>query len=200
MIETRIINLDIEIILHRYDPSNRRSRYFSLLMEENQKLNLVSRETSPDDLERLTAESLFPLTMLGGSFDSYLDIGSGGGMPALPIMLSGAVSGEICLIERTQKKAAALRRLLYGLELEADIIAGTFEETKFSDKFGLITMRLVKLTKPILKHVIAALKPEGKFVYYGIPAFDCGQLTAVSYSYSGTNADSVKTFTILQKN
>jgi 16S rRNA G527 N7-methylase RsmG len=103
------------------------------------------------------------------------------------------------LIERTQKKAAALTRLLYGLELEADIIAGTFEETKFTDKFGLITMRLVKLTKPILKHVIAALKSEGKFVYYGSPTFDCDWLKAVSYSYSGANADSGKTFTILQR-
>jgi len=200
MIERRIINLDIEVILHRYDPSNRRSRYFSLIMKENQRLNLVSRETSHDDLKRLAAESLLPLTMLGSGFDNYLDIGSGGGMPALPIMLSGSVSGEVCLVERTQKKAAALRRLLYGLELEADIIARTFEETEFSDNFDLITMRLVKLTKPVLDHVIAALKPDGQFAYYGVPSFGCDGLSAVSYSYSGANADSDKSFTILQKN
>jgi len=67
-------------------------------------------------------------------------------MPVLPIMLSGSVSGEVCLIERTQKKAAALRRILYGLELEADIIVKPLEETEFLDSFSLITMRLVKLT------------------------------------------------------
>ena len=200
MIETRTINLDIEAILHQYDPSNRLSRYFSLLMNENERLNLVSRETSHDDLERLAAESLFPLTMLGRGFDNYLDIGSGGGMPALPIMLSGSVSGEVCLIERTQKKAAALRRMLYGLDLTANIIAKPYEETEFSTDFSLITIRLVKLTKPVLDHVIAALKPDGKFVYYGIPSFGCDGLTAVSYSYSGTNADFGKTFTILQNN
>ena len=56
--------LDIPEILNRFDPSNRRQAYFDLLLKENRRVNLVSRETSHDHLVRLTAESLLPLSLI----------------------------------------------------------------------------------------------------------------------------------------
>src|SRR5512140_2142193 len=106
------VALDTAATLTRHSNRNLIDRYYLELMKENAKVNLVSRETSREDFDRLFAESLLPLDIISsGKFTGYLDIGSGGGIPAIPLLISGRVSGSIVLVERTQKKAAALSNL-----------------------------------------------------------------------------------------
>lgn len=194
------IELNIPEILRRFDPDGRRTTYFDLLLSENRRVNLVSRETSTDDLTRLTAESLLPLSLLPAPSHSYLDIGSGGGLPAVPVLLSGRVQGTACLIERTQKKASALQRILLALDLRATVLADTFEQARIQTAFDLVTMRLVKLNRTLLNRVIDLLEPHGHFVYWGIPDFDCPQLPHVSYSYAATNDRSTGHLALFTKN
>ena len=83
------IQLNIENLLEKYDQENKLELYFSVLKEENKKLNLVSRETIESKLLQLAAESLLPFEYIKQkSFDNYIDIGSGGGMPSFPIILT----------------------------------------------------------------------------------------------------------------
>lgn len=165
-----------EIIAH-FDKENLLPAYFSLLLKENKKINLVSRETtnggfinsdgSPQNLMELAAESLLPLTKVEIINNArYLDIGSGGGFPSIPIILTQNFINTT-LIERTQKKAAALRRMLLALKKRADIYPVSFEDFKGEqNSFDLITLRLVKLTKPILSQILSLLSPKGTFIYY----------------------------------
>ncbi|HVP06296.1 MAG TPA: hypothetical protein VMS71_00535, partial [Candidatus Acidoferrum sp.] len=60
MIATPDFTLDVAGIRAKYDPTKRLDLYYSLLMEENKRVNLVSRETSREDFDRMVAESLLP--------------------------------------------------------------------------------------------------------------------------------------------
>ena len=193
------IQVDPTDILKRFDPENRIETYVDLLLEENRKINLVSRETSRDDLRRLTVESLVPLTLLELPVGRYLDIGSGGGLPSIPILLAGAVSGESLLVERTQKKAAVLRRILLELGLFAEVTPSNYEETRSRGKFDLATIRLVKPTKPLLRKIHSELNEDGVVVYYssGITPDRIFDSETVTFSFPQSTQD--KRLTILRR-
>ncbi len=197
-----VISWNLPEFLEACDPEKRLTLYYKLLAKENQRVNLVSRETLPPlpadsgtpgsfvGVEKLSAESLAPVhTLKQRSFRQYLDIGSGGGFPALPLMLTCDMQFST-LIERTQKKAAALRRMLVNLDLRAEIMEDTFENLTFaSGKYDLVTLRLVKLTDMMFTRIIDLLAPQGVFIYYANPSFvpDTADIKhhTVRYSFDG---------------
>ncbi len=189
--ESPPINLSSANLFGKYDPDEKLEPFFDLLTEENRRVNLVSRETKRDDLRRLAAESLAPLDWIGEKrYRSYLDIGSGGGFPSIPIM-TAAVAGvieieQVRLIERTQKRAAALGRIILGLNLQAEIVAEDFPGKDTSLKFDLVTLRYVKLTPKLLTAIFKSLHRSGLFIYYSQPEFalDRHQFAAVNQSFT----------------
>ncbi len=106
--EPVVEKVDPHAILRKYDPQSRLGLYFRWLTKENDRINLVSRETIADGLERLAFESLVPLEKIDRShIRNYLDIGSGGGIPAIPLLLAATSKGQCChatLVERVQNK------------------------------------------------------------------------------------------------
>ena len=158
-------------VVSRLASSDSLDRYFELLMAENAKVNLVSRETERTDLVRLAAESILPLTVLPDTFSAYLDIGSGGGFPSVPLLLSGRIAGPAVLFERTGKKASALTSLITGLNLPARVESVNFEDRTLTERLDLITLRYVKLTPHLLDRITRYLAADGRFVYYSTPAF-----------------------------
>jgi 16S rRNA G527 N7-methylase RsmG len=203
-------------LLQRYDPENRLKRYFELLLKENKRLNLVSRETGVTcetgdacftnkecvgGLERLAAQSLLPLEVIDiPQAATYLDIGSGGGFPAVPIIMTQSIH-QATLVERTQKKAAALRRILIGLDMKADIISSNFEETAFDTTFNFITLRQVKLTPRLLRKILSVLAVDGVFVYYSRPDFEIKNagVELTTYCYTTDSTDPGIRFTTVRK-
>ena len=193
------IQVDPADILKRFDPLTRLETYFDFLLEENRKINLVSRETLREDLRRLAAESLVPLTLLELPVGRYLDIGSGGGLPSIPILLAGAVSGESRLVERTQKKAAALRRILLELDISAEVLPSNYEETRPSGRFDLVTIRLVKPTKPVLRKIHSELNDGGTVIYYSSGITPDRIFASETVSFSFPQSVQEKRLTILRR-
>lgn len=205
--EAAPIDFSVSDILRRSGCAAEFELYFRLILAENTKINLVSRETNHADLERLTAESLIPLEVGGFvSVTSYLDIGSGAGFPAVPILLarSSREQGPVraVLVERTAKKVAALRRIVHALGVRAEIISKTLEECSFEAEFDLVTLRYVKLTPALLKYALSALGRQGLFVYYSQPDFDPRSATchAETVRFTLDKAAPVKSFTVFRKN
>ncbi|MDD3732329.1 MAG: class I SAM-dependent methyltransferase [candidate division Zixibacteria bacterium] len=197
------IRYDIERVLKVYDPDKRLDEYFLLLMEENEKVNLVSRETSPSDLKRLAAESLLPCEIIERVHpdfiaDRYLDIGSGGGLPAVPLLLAHKVTAA-ALVERTVKKAVALERIVKKLQLHARVVAKNFEEAVFDKTFNLITLRYIKLTDALLKKIFINLSLGGFFVYYAPTELETYKNLSRTFQYSSTEDAVVKSLTLYQK-
>lgn len=145
--------------------------YAEELLAQNQRVNLVSRETSADQLLQLIAESVVPLEIISvESIRSYLDVGSGGGLPAIPIKLSPVLErldpARCLLVERRQKKAAALRRICLGLGIRTEIAAESLEQVPGDTTYDLITMRAVALSRDLLSQITGRLSKTGQFVYF----------------------------------
>jgi 16S rRNA (guanine(527)-N(7))-methyltransferase RsmG len=197
--ETSVLTLEPSSIISKYDPSHRIDQYFDLLMAENQKVNLVSRETSRVEFDRMVAESLLPFEVLEAPHNSYLDIGSGGGLPAVPILLTQKVSGNICLLERTQKKASALQRISSALQINATVLARTFEEFRTNLRFDLVTLRYVKLSKPLLLRILEVIADDGLFLYYSSPTFSTKEFDTRVYSFTNPQDGAVKRFSVFRR-
>jgi 16S rRNA (guanine527-N7)-methyltransferase len=205
------ITYDPVELLKRFDPQNKLERYYQVLLQENEKINLVSRETGGarfmnkdifTGLKKLAAQSLLPFEKTNiAEIDNYLDIGSGGGFPAIPILLTRKINQTCLLVERRKKKAGALRRILLALDIKATIIDRSFEETSFEPVFDLITLRLVKLTPQLFNRIFFLLRPGGYFVYYAAPDFDLTGKSAdgVTYHHSISFGEATGRFTIFRK-
>lgn len=166
-----ILTFTSDELIKRHDPLGRLTNYLMFLGAENQRINLVSRETGRRGLMRLMAESLLPLEVIDGStVSSYLDIGSGGGLPAVPLILSGrlglAPGSRPVLCERRQKKAAALRRICLNLGLKVSIIPEAIDQASLDETFDLITLRAVKLSAEFLEVIKPRLSKRGTLIYW----------------------------------
>ncbi len=195
------IHLDIGKLLEKYD-HNKIEAYYTSLKSENEKLNLVSRETIESKLPQLVAESLLPFEQIEKkSYLNYLDIGSGGGLPSIPIMLTHNIENSI-LTERIGKKADSLVRMKESLSLEnLTVFSKQVEECKFEKQFDLITMRLVKLNNRLLIKISKILSKDGLFIYYHKPEFEVSDksLSVVTYSYSSGPNSVDKYFSLISK-
>ncbi|MEE8577806.1 MAG: RsmG family class I SAM-dependent methyltransferase [candidate division Zixibacteria bacterium] len=194
---------DAGALLQRYDPDSRLDSYYDALMVENEKVNLVSRETNRESFDRMVVECLLPLDSLCDTstsklplFENYLDIGSGGGLPLVPLLLSKVIR-HATAVERTIKKATALGNILNRLKLNARVISRTFEETKLATQFELVTMRYIKLTPALLSLIMKSLSEEGKFIYYSEPDFKPSDAHVVTHQFSHLSGSPVKHFSII---
>ena len=111
-------------------------------------------------LDSLSVSAAIPAGMLRGA--SVLDVGSGAGMPGVPLAI--AWSGlSVTLLEATGKKAAFLRRLVDNLCLPSvDVLTGRAEtlahDVRLRERFDVVVSRavaklpvLVELTLPFCR-------------------------------------------------
>lgn len=139
--------------------------YFHLLLKENKQFNLISAQ---QDLTTQVAvhllDSLTPLLYLEWpQTQSLLDIGSGGGLPALPLSLVFP-GWSVTLVEATRKKTIFLAKVKAALNLERVTIINQFlnpgqnQENKFYD---LVMARAVSDLGTLVTLAGPRLKPDG---------------------------------------
>lgn len=96
--------------------------FCALLLKWNAVQNLVSRETEPDVWHRHILDSLQVLPLVRPGDRWVLDLGSGGGLPAIPLAIALKGTGRrVTLVEPVGKKAAFLRTAIRELKLEAEV-------------------------------------------------------------------------------
>lgn len=92
------------------------SRYLDLLLAANQTMNLT-RITERAEAERLhVADALTLLPFLPKGVHRLADVGSGGGVPGIPLAIARP-DATVLLIESTRKKAVFLRQAIAELGL-----------------------------------------------------------------------------------
>lgn len=181
--------------------------YWDVISSVNKKVNLVSRETTRITFTRLVHESILPLTVLDQNFPGYIDIGSGGGLPAIPLLMTGRVRQPSDLYERIGKKAEALTQIIKELDLFAHVKPENFGEHPVGDPVSLITMRLVAPEPKLIRQIVLALDQHGVFIYYGlktlppVPGFKLTRylLPAAESLESSIPAPEPRGFTILSR-
>lgn len=118
---------------------------FCALLEKWQRVqNLVSRETLRDVWKRHIADSLQVLALLRPSDSAFLDLGSGGGFPAIPLAI--ALKGRACrfvLVEPNGRKASFLRAVARELGLAVTVEARRSDQIdpRETGPFDVITSR-----------------------------------------------------------
>lgn len=96
----------------------RMRRYCELLLQWNRKVsNLISRNDEHRLVGRHVLESLAPAAWLGDNpRGEWMDLGSGGGLPAVPLILAG-IGEQWTLVESRRTKCLFLRRVIQEMKL-----------------------------------------------------------------------------------
>lgn len=103
--------------------------YAVLLKKWQAVQNLVSRETLGAVWERHFADSLQVLPLLTVGDREFMDLGSGGGFPALPLAIaSKGLDRHFVLVEPTARKVSFLRTVARELDLNVTVIGRRSDE------------------------------------------------------------------------
>lgn len=139
--------------------AGRLARYGMLLLEANRRVNLSGAE-SP---EALLPHLIDALTLVPYVRGPLIDIGSGGGLPAIPLAL--ALDVPVTLIESVGKKAAFLRGAAEALDVQAQVIARRAEEAAHEpdlrERFLTGTARAVSTAPTVIELVMPFLAIGG---------------------------------------
>lgn len=103
--------------------------YVELLLRWQQTTNLISPSTIPQLWTRHIADSLQLIELAPGA-KTWVDLGSGGGFPAIPIacVLAGKPGAMVHLVESNGKKAAFLREVIRATGVPTQVHAERIEK------------------------------------------------------------------------
>lgn len=142
-------------------------RFFAFLSQENEKYNLTAVTDREEVYCKHFADSLLVVDKLKSG--TLLDVGSGGGMPAIPL----AVAREdisFTLLEATGKKCEFLKQAISLLGLKnAVVVNGRAEELakrEMREKFDTVTARAVARLNTLSEYCLPFVKVGGTFVAY----------------------------------
>lgn len=141
-------------------------KYLNLLFQWNKGVRLTAFADRAEATAHGVAPSLEALPHLPEAGE-VLDIGSGGGFPALPLALARPALHITCC-EPAKRKAAFLR--FAGRELAPNLsVAEAMAEEFLRGKpaaFDAVTVRGVRLKRPLLRLLKGALLPGGALVVW----------------------------------
>jgi 16S rRNA (guanine527-N7)-methyltransferase len=146
--------------------------YFRLLTAWNAKMNLTGldlKEQAPAAIDRLLIEPLVAAKHATAPVTRMIDIGSGGGSPAIPLALS--LSAHLMLVEAKTRKSVFLREALRALELsDAEVVTSRFEELlsrpSLHEAHDLLTLRAVRVEGSVLMNLQAFVRPGGELFLF----------------------------------
>jgi 16S rRNA (guanine527-N7)-methyltransferase len=142
--------------------------YFDLLSRWNAKINLTALTDTDAAIDRLLLEPLAAASALTSQID-LLDLGSGGGSPAIPLAL--AVSARrLVMVESKGRKAAFLREAARSVELPAVVENTRFEslpaQGMYAGQIDAVSIRAVRPDLSTLTIAKTFLKPDGKVALF----------------------------------
>ena len=147
--------------------------YLELLARWNKKINLTSLplvEPADETFDRLLIEPLVAARYLPSPDCTVIDIGSGGGSPAIPLKLA-APAIALRMVESKTRKAAFLREAVRQLNLrQVEVETARFEELlarpSMHEAYAVATLRAVRVEARTLKIVQAFVKPSGRIFLF----------------------------------
>ncbi len=144
-------------------------RYLDLILEWRQHLNLTGIQTAERMVDVLLLESLdFLQCELFSGATRVLDLGTGAGIPGIPLAIS-APDVQMTLLDRSEKKIAFVRRVVNRLTLvncqpycgTAEAFKGTLEPAQ---RFDIVVSRGVGRVLHLLRLAAPLLCPGGKLL------------------------------------
>ena len=141
-------------------------QYIKIFIEENHKVNLISKNDEKLLWEKHICDSLF----LGKFFDKYgipstlLDIGTGGGFPSVPLAIKYPQI-NVNAIDSIGKKIRAVQTLKDKLNL-SNLIPICNRVENINEKFDVVCSRAVASLDKICKLALPKVNKGGYFVAF----------------------------------
>ena len=145
-------------------------KYMTFTLEENKKFNLTSLDSKDDFIIKNILDSLLIVKTIDFDISSkrFIDIGSGAGLPGIPLAIYYS-NTNFTLLEPTTKRANFLKQVISLLDLKnvsvinerAEILARSNFE-----KFDYATARAVANINILLELAMPLVKVGGLFIAY----------------------------------
>lgn len=151
---------------------SRLEAYFELLQKWNKKISLTALpvdEAAEEAIDRLIVEPLLAAKHLPSSA-AVIDIGSGGGSPAVPMKIF-CPGISMRMVESKTRKAAFLREVVRTLDLDKTFVeTSRFEELlarpNLHEASDVVTIRAVRTERKTLMALQAFLRPGGRIFLF----------------------------------
>lgn len=147
--------------------------YLELLARWNRTINLTALAVDPpgdEAIDRLVVESIVASRHVRADETRVLDVGSGGGSPAIPLKLA-VPRLHFVLVESRSRKAAFLREAARQLSLDhVSVENRRLEDVALSPAADVVTMRAVRADAALMASVTQLARPDGRLLMFASSA------------------------------
>ncbi len=144
------------------------NKYVEAFLNQNSKLNLISKNDEKFLWEKHIFDSLaieeFFTKFPNAKRETLLDIGTGGGFPAVPIAITYPEI-KVYALDSIRKKINAIAQLKEELNIQ-NLFPICERAENLTQKFNLITSRAVAPLKTITEYAMPLLEKNGYFIAY----------------------------------
>ncbi|HSQ60621.1 MAG TPA: RsmG family class I SAM-dependent methyltransferase [Acidobacteriota bacterium] len=155
--------------------------YALLLYERIPTLALIGKGDRASIYTRHILDSLNSLSQFQDAPEECLDIGSGGGLPGIPLAIAWP-SSRVLLLESRERKAAFLERAVrqLGLGRRVRVLCERLEEhvQKCGPVYDALFMRAVADPAALIDEAGASCRPGARWVYFLGSGIDRAALAA----------------------
>ena len=121
--------------------------YKEMLLDENERINLISKTTADDIEDRHFLDSIQLITLISDKAHSLVDVGTGAGLPGILLAIGGCKS--VYLVEKQSKKCDFLNRVNNKLGLDMNILNLRIEDIDDMQFDYVVSRAFAKLNKII---------------------------------------------------
>ena len=121
--------------------------YKEMLLDENERINLISKTTADDIEDRHFLDSIQLITLISDKAHSLVDVGTGAGLPGILLAIGGCKS--VYLVEKQSKKCDFLNRVNNKLGLDMNILNLRIEDIDDRQFDYVVSRAFAKLNKII---------------------------------------------------
>ncbi len=142
--------------------------YYKMIVEANEKFNITAITEKRDVYLKHFVDSLLFVNELKSG--KLLDVGSGGGLPAVPLAIFNE-NLEITMLEATEKKCEFLREAAVSLALKnVKVVNGRAEEAgrdkNFREQYDFCTARAVARLNILCEYCMPFVRVGGIFAAF----------------------------------
>ncbi|HCP82178.1 MAG TPA: 16S rRNA (guanine(527)-N(7))-methyltransferase RsmG [Octadecabacter sp.] len=132
----------------------------ALIIKWTKSINLISPNSVAEIWDRHIVDSAQIYEIAPSNWSNWVDLGSGGGLPALVIAILDQERRPITLVESDQRKCLFLNTAKRELDLNLVVVNKRIESTELGS-FDVMTARALAPLTDLLTYAVQYLSPEG---------------------------------------